>query len=270
MVNATPDLIVDGPARVPAPYGLFSVLQFREPLNRGWEASGLKWQSFDASLGLGVIGPVQVDPDDITGLPKDFGDRGIIDHAGVFTVYGQDLGTPVVRNQTVRTERARTILTTLEERQVERVLWGTDGDIPEPLNEDAAGVGTVAAGPDGGFVEVIAKLEKYLGDVYGSRGVIHLSRSNAVYGIAQKALETRGNALFTRVGTPVVAGTGYGDNAAYATSALLAYRSDVFDNVARPYDLLDRGNNNLYAIAERTYLVGFESEVHGVVTLTAD
>jgi hypothetical protein len=40
--------------------------------------------------------------------------------------------------------------------------------------------------------------------------------------------------------------------------ALFGYRSEVFNSSARPGDLLDRAQNNLYAVAERTYVIGFD------------
>src|SRR3546814_5926530 len=69
------------------------------------------------------------------------------------------------------------------------------------------------------------------------------------------------------LGTPVVAGAGYpcthpdsvtAGSWIVATPALMLYRSEIFTATNRPGDLLDRGQNNLFGIAERRYLVGWD------------
>lgn len=260
MANATAPYVVTGPARTPAPYGLFSVVDFREDGTRRWENGGVTWASFDGTELLGVVGAVQAD-DTLPGTPKTFESSTDQEEAGVFTVYGQQKVTPIAWSQEDASTRARAILTSLEERTVETVLAGTIAGLAQTLS-DAPVIGS-----DSDMLEVVAILEDWLADHYGSRGVLHMNRGNALRGIAAKALETRGRGLYTRLGTPVVAGQGYPDDAAYATSALLGYRSDVFENTGRPYDLLDKGTNDLYAIAERTYSLGFESAALGAVTI---
>ncbi|HWU31995.1 MAG TPA: hypothetical protein VN108_03920, partial [Marmoricola sp.] len=64
--------------------------------------------------------------------------------------------------------------------------------------------------------------------------------------------------LLTPLGTPVVAGAGISDGFIGITSSPVAYRGAVEDLSGRDYDLLDRGQNDLLAIAERAYTVGFE------------
>lgn len=260
-----PRQTVTGPARVPAPYGLFSVLQFRESLDRHWEAGGVQWQSIDGSVDLGVVGAPQANPADTAGLPKTFSRTITIDESEVFTLYGQQKITPGPGwNQETASERARELLTTLEERTVEKVISGQLGYLVKNLDNGAAG--TVGAASN--LVEVVAILEDWLGDHYGSRGIIHLSRSNAVIGLSHdNVLETRGNGLFTKLGTPVVAGSGYANDVAFGSSPLAGYRSDIFDNVGPSYNLLDKNNNDLYAIAERTYSIGFEGLALARVTI---
>jgi hypothetical protein len=49
-----------------------------------------------------------------------------------------------------------------------------------------------------------------------------------------------------------------GKSWAYASPALAGYRSEVFDSSATPGDLMDRQTNVLYAIAERSYILGYD------------
>lgn len=262
MANAFPTQLVASPARVPAQYGLFSVLSFREPADRHWEAGGVQWESLNGSTALGVVGAIQATRSETFGLPKEFSTDDDVDAAAVFTVYGQQKITPIAWPQDRASERARARLTALEERQVERVLAGVDVGAASPVFADAAPF-TAAADAD----QAIALLEDFLADNYGSRGVIHLSRYQAILALKGDVLETRNNGLFTVLGTPVVAGQGYANGVAYCTSALVGYRSDVFDNIGQSYDLLDKDTNDLYAIAERTYCIGFESAALGAVTI---
>jgi len=263
MANAYPVQTVTSPARVPAPYGLFSVLAFREPFNAHWQGGGIKWLSIDGSIPLGVIGPVQEDRETTTGMPKQFALGELVDNAGIFTVYGQQKITPIASTQAISTERARLLLTALEERTIETVLSGAVAGLTPDFTTSPD---TVTPGTD--IIENLGALENYLATNYGSRGVIHMSRDQAVAGVAAGAMVTKGNGLFTALGTPVVAGSGYTKTKMFATSALVAYRSDIFDNVGQPYDLLDKETNDLYAIAERTYSIGFESAALGVITLS--
>jgi hypothetical protein len=112
-------------------------------------------------------------------------------------------------------------------------------------------------------------LEAIIGQQYGALGVIHLPRAVALQALGEHLLETKGGRLQTMLGTPVVAGAGYpgsgpdgssipGKPWIYASAALFGYRSDVFTSSNRAGDLLDRASNDLYAVAERTYLLGFD------------
>jgi hypothetical protein len=84
-----------------------------------------------------------------------------------------------------------------------------------------------------------------------------MARETASY--LAKKLESRGGRMYTRsLQTPVIVGEGYATGMIFGTAPLFGYRSDVFTSSERRGDLLDRSNNNLYAIAERTYLVGFD------------
>jgi hypothetical protein len=116
--------------------------------------------------------------------------------------------------------------------------------------------------------DALASLEQWIADEYGSQGVIHMSRRNAV--LLTRLLESRGGRLYTStLQTPVVAGTGYDNEALIGTPALFGYRSEMFDSSARPGDLMDRGNNDMVAVAERTFVIGFDPCGVGKVTVDA-
>jgi hypothetical protein len=84
------------------------------------------------------------------------------------------------------------------------------------------------------------------------------------------------------LGTPVAAGAGYpgsgpaGEAAAagtqwmFVTPAMFGYRSEVFPSSAVRGDLLDRSKNDLYAVAERNYVLGFDPCGVGAVLVDLD
>ncbi len=114
----------------------------------------------------------------------------------------------------------------------------------------------------------LGELEQCLADCYAGQGVIHIPRvALASFAAWNLAIERDGR-LFTPSGNLIVVGDGYtgsspdgADPAAgttwiYATGAMTGYRGDVF--MTRVRDSLDRAENTLRMIAERTYVLTFE------------
>jgi hypothetical protein len=263
MTNAFLQPTVVGPARVPVKYGLFSVLDFTETADSTWEGAGVQWQSFDGGNALGVIGQVATPQSDTEGLPKSFTYSGDTDTAGVFTIYAQRKITPGPGwTQETMDERVNEILLALAERTVEQVLTGDIGSLTPNLG-DATIVDSTSR-----VIDMVAALERNLSANYGSRGVIHMGRGNALIGLSLDAcLVSQGNGIYTKLGTPVVAGQGYPEDIAWCTSAMTARRSGVLPTSGRSYDLLDTDDNNLYAIAEETFSIGWEAAALAAVTI---
>ena len=149
-------------------------------------------------------------------------------------------------------------------------MWaGSLGNVP-----NLSGANGYAAPVDLGTLpppDALAAVEDFLATSYGSLGVLHMSRGVALRltGPAGPILATGGR-LHTTVGTPVVAGARYSSDRIVATPALLGYRSEVFTSSATPGDLLDRARNDLYAVAERSYLVGWDDCPIGAATLRSE
>lgn len=209
-----------------------------------------------APAGTGAYGLPKV----LTGAPED----GV---ASPFTVYGHFSCSPVGWTPAEAQDFAGRHLLAREEARVERALWTGDlGNVPALQGAGTTDVSVAAAKLE----ESVGLLENYLATNYGSQGVIHMTRQAALVGLGLSVLTTSGGRLLTALGTPVVAGAGYpgtgpvGQVAAastswvYATPALFGYRSEVFTSSNRPGDLLDRATNDLYAVAERSYLLGFD------------
>lgn len=267
----TPAYTVEGtgPIRSGLPYGLFSVVSLSTPTDSHWEG-GIQWDPLgcDPVNGIGEPG-VEGGVTTATGLPKT-GDREPgPDYASAFSVYALWEGSSLGHSMQDAQDRATSRLLAREEARVEQALWTGDlGNTPHL----AAGAGvTIVESGVNKPTHAIGALEGFLATEYGSVGVLHMDRATAVSLLAEDLLETHNGRLHTVLGTPVVAGAGYpgsGPNGeaphktkrwVYATPALMGFRSDLFFSTKLPYDLLDRSQNDLFAIAERKYTIGFDS-----------
>lgn len=276
MVTIAPAAQVQGAVRAPLPFGLFSTFNLRPEADGRWQ-SGVAF-SVDTCAGLGGIG--QADCTTTFGLPKTLTsldlDQGA---ASAFTVYGHFTCAPVGYSSAEAQDKATSHLVAREEAAVEEALWtGSLGNTPKLA--DIGHTTSLAGGAAQSPVVAIALLEQHVATVYGSLGVLHMDRRMASALLSIEILVVAGQRLTTKLGTPVVAGAGYpGTGPAaeaitnltgwvYVTPGLFGYRGDVFTSTRTPGDLFDRGQNTLYAIAERTYLVGYDTCGVGAAQVT--
>jgi len=267
MALAAPNLVAAQP-REPLDYALDSVMDWRT--GERWEF-GISWMALGCSPAEGRSGP-GCDPADDIGLPKSFiGGGPIWGEATPFAVYG----TFACKSVGFTFDEAQRIATAqLEAREIQRVeqaFWSGDlGSQPNLQKYD--GTTSVILGGAAQPLDLgIGYLEYQIATQYGSQGVIHMTRGMALMALGRELLVTEGDRLYTRLGTPVVAGTGYSGEGptgqpateyaqswAFATPAMFGYRGEIVTGSAEPGDLLDRTNNDLYALAERMYLLAFD------------
>jgi hypothetical protein len=273
MSTVTPPELVAGAPRVQLPFGMFSYLAPRENSTDHWQGGGATWEYLDPFT-VEALGQVQNPQSDTFGLPKnldrtiDSGDDEVDPGftAGLsFGVYGHFVATPVAWSPETVAARAVEVLLAFEERQVEHVFWTGSAD-NTPNLADPVSLGSFSTADV--FV-ALGELETYIGDTYGSLGVMHMSRRNALMLLHNGTLVVSGSRLSTALGTPVVAGSGYTSDVMKASPAIFGYRSEIFTSSDVRGDLLDKSQNNLYGIAERTYLLGFDPTGVAAVTITA-
>lgn len=281
MAAVAPPALVAGAARQALPYGLFSAVTFRSPTSDRWEA-GTESETLTCEP-LAGIGPWQCDipRDETEGLPKTIitseGDPAAAD---VFTVYGTFVCSPVGWTPQRAQERSAELLMIREENRVEQAFWSGDLDNDPNLVDSGTDLTAATAVP---YLTGLGMLEDHVATEYGSLGVIHMMRGAATYGLAVGALVSTGGRLTTKLGTPVVAGGGYpgtgpgalGAPAAgtawlYITPAIFGYRTEIFTSSNRPGDLLDRSTNDLHAVSERSYLLGFDPCPVGAALVTLE
>jgi len=254
-----PPVVVEAEPRRELPYGLFSVLALRQSSDPHW-MNGITWESVSCDPVTGA--DWQDDPDCDTDFDKFFRGPGENGEATQFITTGSYLcGAPGGPAYSRGKEFAEADLLAHEQQQAEAFVWRKLAAEASDLN--AAG----AVSPEEG----LALLEGWMGD-FGSLGVIHLPREAA--SILSKRLNPSGSRLTTKIGSPVVAGSGYpgtspagaapaaGEVWAFVSPALFGYRGEVMSHA-----VLDRTKNDHYALAERPYVVGFDPCGVGAVRL---
>lgn len=235
--------IVTAPDRAPVAFGLFSTLTFR---NAGRWLTGVTWPG--SSCGPASVyevactdGTEEIDRPD---RPLVWGAADAISVEGTYTC------TPVGITLGEIEDRAVEDLQRHEEAAVEAHLWGllaADTDV------------VVAEGLDASPKGVLGALERHAARSYGAKGVLHLPRHLAPY--FESLLEVRGGQLQTFLGTPVAAGAGYGEDdgtTVYISPAVLAYRGEA-QMLGAPEQMFDRSINQLTAVAQRDYLIGYDT-----------
>lgn len=252
-----PGALVAAPARTPLPFGLGSVVAWRDGTGDRWQ-SGVGWDADTCAPAMGREGPVCFPNEGRH--QKVFVSNRNFGEALPFVVYGYDKCSIGGSSFSEAQERANRHLLQREEARAEQALWTGDlGNVPNFS-------GAYGAAPPIPFEDTfadpwsaLAALESQIARTYGALGVIHMTVRAASLLLSKGSLDKKGGRLFTEYGHSVIAGAGYpAGSHMVATPALFGYRSEAFTSSSRPGDLLDRGTNDMYAIAERTYLIGYD------------
>lgn len=281
---AGPRQIVQPPSFTPLPYGLLTTL--RNDTRTGdtdrW-TGGVTWDSICAQGGTtydecwSVTGSGAPPPEPgAKASTTEITRRGALP----FTVYAEvDCSAPGFwdRAQSFVSDA----LTQSEQWQVENAIWtgmadgksvvwprlAADADHFDPQGVTLQTAATVVTGGPYDIVTGLGALEKALADCYDGVGVIHAPR-DLLPPMQNATLITReGDRYRTAGGNLIVFGAGYrgtspagaatpGESWMYATGAMFIYRGDV--QIMPLRSGLDRANNTLKALAERTYLVGWD------------
>jgi hypothetical protein len=297
-----PRQIVDAPTFTSSGFGLLSVVQTPGTGTSHWQ-NGVTWDSYcPENMGdttydecIATTGaPEGAVPEPSTKTANvERTTRG----ATPFTAYTRFDCSPVGNADAQRI--AINALAQVEEWQVEYTFWTglVDGrelafphlaaDATVLDNDDIILQPTASTAVTGSPVDVatgLGRLEKALADCYGGRGVIHvpvdalptLVAASLVLPVGGRDVSSGqfGRQLQTTAGNLVAVGGGYPGTGPdgtdpgsvttwlYATGPVFMYRSDV---QVHPFSsTVDRSNNTVQMIAERTYVLGFDCCLHAV------
>jgi hypothetical protein len=277
-------MLVDPPNRVPMPYGLFTVAQPRSDGDQHWRA-GVEWMPLCGGAGT------TIDFMCVSGAPNlPFVDTGGRDFRGAlpFTVFSEIDCAPVGDTWNQAYIDVTNLLQTTEEFQVERAFWtgqaaGFNDQVQPHLAANTAVVTPVVVGGlavtmqtaavvvSGGPQTMsagIGMLEGALAACYVGAGVIHVPQA-AIPQLAFLGMIYRdGKNLRTYNGNLVIAGAGYpgtspsgaapptGTTWIYATGQMFIYRGDITTFTRE--SSLNRTNNTFKAVAQRTYVLGWD------------
>lgn len=252
----TPPALVAGTARTPLPFGLFSVVPFRENSPDRWQ-NGVTFDSLGCPGELTGIGDFDCEDSEATpGLPRDLdayqagGDTGT---AFPFTVSEDYSCSPIGNPLSHAQDTARARLEAWEEMRAETAL--STGILEQSPNftEGVTVLDTAAS-----IAEAVGTLEQTLATEYGLQGVLHMSRFTATLALKAGVVERNGQRLRTELGTPVIAGSGYSFDGIIATPAMFGYRGEVRTHSTSPSDNFDRTSNTLNGVAERDYVIAID------------
>lgn len=229
------------------PFGVFSVAPTTPPAGSQWTA-GVWWRT-TAGQQVGVTyAPCQVD--DEVPVTLDANVDCAIGTARAFTVYARSDEAVGGGDLPAKFARAREVLQGGEQYAVEAALWA--------LMMDAT---PSAAGDAASYAEAVAMAEGRLSQVYGGPATLHASRYVAGM-LGGTILHADGARLRTVLNAHLIAGGGYSpaptatDPAAsvIATGPVIVMRGEVMDLGQH----IDRDVNNISAVVERTYVVGWD------------
>jgi hypothetical protein len=189
--------------------------------------------------------------------------------------------------------RAAEALTRVEQRQVEATFW-TGVAAGEAVVWPHLAAETALVEPEAGGAELqpavtvlsgstpldivaaVGLLEEALGDCYDGVGTLHVPRLLVPYMAASTLVTARAGLLNTPLGTKVAAGRGYpGTSPAgvdsedvrwiFATGEVFYRRGDIWQ--PNSVESFNRGNNTVRAMAERTYVLGWDCCLFAVPVL---
>lgn len=253
-----PALYVAAPTVTPSRFGLVSAADLVVPEDRHF-VNGVQFESNPS-------GPAKLAATDC--LPEPGPDRTVPDGIEVvesdpIIVYNGFTCRAVGLDESEMLDRARKALTGGEWAAVENAVWSSDSGL---MNADTD-ILTTAAVP---LVKGIGLLEDHLYEQYGSVGVIHAPRHVAMFAAERRQIDVESGRKVTTLGTRWSFGNYPNTDAAsapaavdtawlVATGAVQVRRSEVKQRPATLADALDRRTNEVFAIAERTYVPSWEA-----------
>jgi hypothetical protein len=244
--------LVSAPPAVPYRYGLFSVVEPRTAAIEGvaidehWRL-GVRWQSQSCGEIKETTGPC-IDPE-IPALTPDGQLCSILEY-DPFTLYAYN--DDAIPGYTLAEHEANAItrLTKGEQFGAERHLWAAI--------TTAAGAATDATAHP--IYVGLGVAEQAISETYEAQGVLHMDRLTAM--ACAPYLKVEGGRMLTALGTPVVIGAGYREEAVspsatgtiLATGPLVMYRGDIDTRE----NATNRAINTVSIIAQRDYVIGWD------------
>ncbi|BCJ61591.1 hypothetical protein [Micromonospora endophytica] len=263
-----PFVYVDAPTAMPYRYGLFSAAAVVDPADQREFHAGVEWepQCVDAPAPTNTAAASEPNR-----AAMELPDGVPLAQSQVIRLYTGLTG--VLPGRPDLLDRARRAMGLVEQQSLEHYVWsGDEGTTPHL----AAASTPVLAGSDAAPVALetgVGLLESHLAQAAGVLGVLWAPRWTAGWCVSKQLTRLEGPRLVAPLGNPVafVQTTGIGPDGdvpdadeawLYATGPVMVRRSAVF--LPRLPEALDRTSNEVFAVAERFYTVGWGCTVAAV------
>jgi hypothetical protein len=289
MPTVQPRVYIDPPEVEPYQHGLFGVAReltdailtkYDDSGRAHWQYGGVEWDSLASylaafyAMGVGLTGGA--------GGTKAFGAPLATASMQPFAVYAGIICGSQGRAAPEYNERALRALEYAAQRAVEAALWSGSGGQTPSLNITGTTDLTPTPGTSVDVVRGLGLLENYLGSNYGGRGVIHARRAVSALAAnhhlvkSERAPLADRDVLVTPAGSRWLFGAGYdgtgpaaaapaaGNTWLYASGEVLIANGDA-QAPASIEGELNRQTNQVYALAEQPYIVGWDGPHAGVL-----
>jgi len=263
----TPLVTVAAPGTTPYRYGLFSAAAVVDPADQREFLAGVQWEPpcVDAHA---AATPAAMVPERPAMALRDGVD---LVQAGVIRLYAGLTGQSAGRDDLL--DRARQALGLVEQQSLEHYVWTGDAGTSPALADAGTPVLAGTAATPVALPHGVGLLEAFLADRTGSLGVLWAPRWLSGWFATGQLVRADGPRLTGPLGDPLVFAqttgvgpggvpAGAGEAWLYATGAVMVRRSTVL--LPRLADVLDRTDNEVFAVAERFYTVGWSCAVAAV------
>ncbi|NLU77772.1 hypothetical protein HCA58_05050 [Micromonospora sp. HNM0581] len=263
-----PFVYVDAPAATPYRYGLFSAAAVVDPADQREFQAGVEWepQCVDAPAPTNTAAASDLDREAME-LP----DGVPLVQSHVIRLYTGLTGRSAARPDLL--ERARRAIGLVEQQSLEHYVWTGEADTTPHL---AAASTLVLGDSDAAPVALesgVGLLESHIAKQAGVLGVLWAPRWTAGWLVSKSLTRLEGPRLVAPLGNPFAfaqtTGVGPGNAAPdedeawlYGTGPVMVRRSAVF--LPRLPEALNRTSNEVFAVAERFYTVGWSCTVAAV------
>ncbi|MEV4705458.1 hypothetical protein [Actinoplanes sp. NPDC049316] len=255
-----PWVTVTAPASVPYRYGLFSAAAVLDPVDTREFVAGVQWEQLCLDAPAAALAPDVPGPRPPMELEADVE----MAHAGPpIRLYTGLVSALPGREDLI--EQARQKLTLIEQQSVEHYAWtGEAGNRPRLADPSTEVLGGSAQPRD--VLTGVGLLEAFISDRTGSIGVLWAPRFTASQLTGAQLTRVEGPRTVAPLGNPIVfahtSGVGpdgqvpaSGEAWLYATGPVMVRRGPV--SLPTLPQALSTVNNEVFAVAQRPYLVGW-------------
>lgn len=261
-MSIAPGILIPAPTIEKRAGELYDAITWTTDSTDRWQG-GVSFEDVLRGHTIGLLG----DPtcDGVPGLPKDLSQKGRAEEVDgkAFTIFGAFNCGPVGNSPADANATALQRLLAYQNRALERAVFDEDDAVASP---DVSDIDEVSVGTELKTRHALAALDKAFAARYPGRGVLVVGL-RVVLDLAP-VIDVDGTTITTKTGHRVVVIPSLDDGVMMLLPPIVGVQSEVFNSSTREGDLLDRSVNDLYAVAEKTFVIVFDATVAVRTTFT--